>query len=227
MEDWEALLGYRFRDPSLLTRALTHSSYANEHRDREHNERLEFLGDAVLELSSSAFLYRHFPHEPEGSLSRRRASLVCEASLAECAGRIGLGEKLYLGKGEEKGGGREKASLLADAFEAVIGAVYLDGGFSEADSFIHRHLIDTFPDSGVLFDAKTRLQEYLQQNGEIEILYRSREETDGTQEKEFIAEVLAEGELLGTGRGRSKKLAEQTAAAQALERLLPPENRND
>lgn len=220
MEDWEALLGYRFRDPSLLTRALTHSSYANEHRDREHNERLEFLGDAVLELSSSAFLYRRFPHEPEGSLSRRRASLVCEASLAACARKLGLGERLFLGKGEEKGGGREKDSLLADAFEAVIGAVYLDGGFEAADAFTHRHLLDAVPESGVFFDAKTRLQEYLQRDGEIEILYRNREETNDAQEKEFVAEVLAEGKLLGTGRGHNKKQAEQTAAAQALERFL-------
>ena len=219
MEDWEALLGYRFRDRSLLARALTHSSYANEHRGCDHNERLEFLGDAVLELSSSAFLYRRFPVEPEGSLSRRRASLVCEASLADCARKLSLGEKLCLGKGEEKGGGREKDSLLADAFEAVIGAVYLDGGFEAADGFIRRHLLDTSEDGAVFFDAKTRLQEYLQRDGEIGIRYRDREESDDGQEKTFVAEVLVEGAVLGTGRGHNKKQAEQTAAAQALERL--------
>ena len=226
MEELETRLGYHFSDPDLLTQALTHSSYANEHRDRGHNERLEFLGDAVLELSSSTFLYGHYPKDPEGSLSRRRASLVCEASLAACARTICLGEELFLGKGEEKGGGREKDSLLADAFEAVIGAVYLDGGFAAADAFIRRHLIDPLPESDVFRDAKTRLQEYLQRDGETLIEYRDREETEAGQDRVFAAQVLADGVVLGSGRGHNKKQAEQEAASAALRQLLSDRRTN-
>ncbi|MBP3729050.1 MAG: ribonuclease III, partial [Lachnospiraceae bacterium] len=176
MDSLEAVLHYSFHDPGLLLTALTHSSYANEHRDRKPNERLEFLGDAVLELSVSTYLYRNYPKEAEGVLSRRRASLVCEPALAACARKLDLGSRLFLGKGEEKGGGREKDSLLADLFEAVIGAIYLDGGFEAADGFIRHHVIDSFDPGRVMPDAKTRLQEYLQKDGEILIEYRQQEE---------------------------------------------------
>ena len=221
MKEFEAVIAYQFKNPELLLSALTHSSYANEHRNRSHNERLEFLGDAVLELCSSTWLYRHYPQEPEGKLSRRRAGLVCEASLAACARSLGLGERLYLGKGEEKGGGREKDSLLADALEALIGAIYLDGGFGEANSFIRRNLLDVLPEGGVFYDAKTRLQEYLQQDGEIRISYRVIEEKTEDKNKLFCSEVLVEGKVMGTGWGHNKKIAEQQAAQEALSLLLP------
>ena len=218
MDSLEAVLHYSFHDPGLLLTALTHSSYANEHRDRKPNERLEFLGDAVLELSVSTYLYRNYPKEAEGVLSRRRASLVCEPALAACARKLDLGSRLFLGKGEEKGGGREKDSLLADLFEAVIGAIYLDGGFEAADGFIRHHVIDSFDPGRVMPDAKTRLQEYLQKDGEILIEYRQQEE-EKQGERCFYAEVLADGRLLGSGTGHNKKQAEQRAAQAALDQL--------
>ena len=219
MKEFETVLGYAFHRPELLQCALTHSSYANEHRDRPHNERLEFLGDAVLELSASAWLYRQYPREPEGNLSRRRAALVCEASLANCARRLKLGDRLCLGKGEDKGGGREKDSLLADAMEALIGAIFLDGGFEVARNFVERQLLEPAPEQGVPVDYKTKLQEYLQQEGEISIRYRLKDES---AEKElFCAEVLVEGRVMGCGYGHSKKAAEQHAAHEALIQVLP------
>lgn len=220
MKDFEARIAYDFTNPALLITALTHSSYANEHRNREHNERLEFLGDAVLELCASNWLYRHFSKEPEGKLSRRRANLVCEASLAACARRLGLGEQLYLGKGEDKGGGREKDSLLADGLEALIGAIFLDGGFDQAEGFIRRHLLDAVPEKAVYYDPKTRLQEYLQQEGEVRISYVLNEEKALEKGSVFCSEVMVEGKLLGTGWGHNKKLAEQQAAQEALRKLL-------
>ena len=144
LQQLEKAIGYEFRDKSLLATALVHSSFSNEHKKEQipNNERLEFLGDAALELASSRYLYEHFPNEPEGTLSRRRASIVCEPSLARCARTVGLGSHLQLGKGEEKNNGRERDSLLSDAFEAVIGAILLDGGFAAAEAFVRRHVMD-------------------------------------------------------------------------------------
>ncbi len=216
MKELERLIGYSFHDPSLLESALCHSSYANEHRDRKDNERLEFLGDAVLELSATHYLYSRYPWEAEGPLSRQRASIVCESSLAACARKICLGQYLLLGKGEEKGGGRERDSLLSDAFEAVIGAIYLDGGFEEARRFVVRQVMEEMAENPVYYDAKTRLQEWLQENGEISIIYRLTEEEGPGNEKVFAAEVSADGRVLGRGKGHSKKQAEQAAALEAL-----------
>ena len=224
MEALETVLGYTFRDPGLLKLALTHSSYANEHRGLSHNERLEFLGDAVLELSASTYLYQQFPGEPEGNLSRRRAALVCEASLAACARRLALGQHLFLGKGEEKGGGREKESLLADAVEAIIGAIYLDGGLQPAYDFVDQNLLEGRSEGALRLDAKTRLQEFLQREGEIEIRYQDLPHQAAEKQGLFASEVLVKGRVAGRGYGSTKKQAEQEAAQEALKALLPQEN---
>ena len=213
---FENRIGYHFQTFGLLKTALTHSSYANENRGLPHNERLEFLGDAVLDLCSAHFLFGHYPEEAEGGLSKHQAAIVCEASLAECARRIGLDRELLLGKGEEKSGGRSRDSLVSDAFEAVIGAIYLDGGFEAARDFIDRFVMEPMGPKPVLFDAKTRLQELLQAGGEVEISYRVLEETGPEHEKSFTASVSMNGERLGVGSGSSKKQAEQAAAAAAL-----------
>ena len=212
----ENRIGYHFQDPELLTTALCHSSYANEKKGMTHNERLEFLGDAVLELISSHFLFVHFPQEAEGALSKHRASIVCEASLAACARRIGLDQALLLGKGEEKTGGRERDSLLADAFEALIGAVYLDGGFPAARDFVSVFVMDVLAEKPVESDAKTRLQELLQSDGDVEITYPLLEEFGPDHEKQFKVAVCIAGKQAGVGTGFSKKQAEQAAAAAAL-----------
>ena len=216
----ELELGYSFRNPSLLENALCHSSFANEHRGKKDNERLEFLGDAVLELCASHYLFDAFPHTPEGELSRYRAALVCEASLAAAARKLKLGEYLCLGKGEEKSGGRERDSILSDAYEAVLGAIYLDGGLKAARGFLKEQLLfqsESIPAQAPI-DAKTRLQEFLQKNGSIQIQYRIVEEPSDNTEA-FTAQVVVENEVLGTGRGHNKKTAEQAAAAAALTRL--------
>ena len=219
LKEFEDKIGYHFRGKNLLTTALCHSSYANENKGMTHNERLEFLGDAVLELCSSHFLFVHFPEEAEGALSKHRAAVVCEASLADLARRIGLDKELLLGKGEEKNGGRERDSLVSDAFEALIGAIYLDGGFEPARAFIERFVMAPLAGKPVLFDAKTRLQELLQTEGEVEIAYRLLEESGPEHEKVFHVAVLAEGKQLGPGKGLNKKQAEQAAAQAALEKL--------
>ena len=223
MKELESLIGYSFHDPSLLEAALCHSSYANEHREMTDNERLEFLGDAVLELCSTHYLYDRFPGEAEGPLSRQRAAIVCESSLAACARKLSLGRYLLLGKGEEKIGGRERDSLLSDAFEAVIGAVYLDGGLEEARRFVVKQVMEEMTENPVYYDAKTRLQEWLQENGDISIVYRLTEEEGPEHEKLFTAEVSAGGRLLGRGKGHSKKQAEQAAALEALTLRDKPE----
>ena len=219
MNHLESAIGYQFRDPELLKTALRHSSYANEHRGLPDNERLEFLGDAVLELSSSHYLYTRHPEDAEGDLSKKRSSLVCEASLAACARRIGLGDELMLGRGEEKSGGRTRDSLLSDAFEAVIGAIYLDGGFEAARLFVYNHVMREREDSPAVYDAKTILQEVLQKDGEISIVYRQKESSGPDHERLFTAEVEVNGKVFGEGSGRSKKLAEQAAALMALRKL--------
>ena len=221
LQQLEKAIGYEFRDKSLLAMALVHSSFSNEHKKEQipNNERLEFLGDAALELASSRYLYEHFPDEPEGVLSRRRAAIVCEPSLAECARTVGLGRHLQLGKGEEKNNGRERDSLLSDAFEAVIGAMFLDGGFTVAERFVRRFVMEKMTDKPVYSDSKTALQETVQSSLTDSICYELLSEEGPEHDKTFTVEVKIGGAVYGTGSGHSKKVAEQEAAAAALECL--------
>ena len=221
LQQLEKAIGYEFRDKSLLAMALVHSSFSNEHKKEQipNNERLEFLGDAALELASSRYLYEHFPDEPEGVLSRRRAAIVCEPSLAECARTVGLGRHLQLGKGEEKNNGRERDSLLSDAFEAVIGAMFLDGGFTVAERFVRRFVMEKMTDKPVYSDSKTALQETVQSSLTDSICYELLSEEGPEHDKTFTVEVKIGGLPYGTGSGHNKKIAEQDAAAAALERL--------
>ncbi len=221
LQQLEKAIGYEFRDKSLLAMALVHSSFSNEHKKEQipNNERLEFLGDAALELASSRYLYEHFPDEPEGVLSRRRAAIVCEPSLAECARTVGLGRHLQLGKGEEKNNGRERDSLLSDAFEAVIGAMFLDGGFTVAERFVRRFVMEKMTDKPVYSDSKTALQETVQSSLTDSICYELLSEEGPEHDKTFTVEVKIGGLPYGTGSGHNKKIAEQEAAAAALERL--------
>ena len=164
LKEFQKKIGYQFQQEGLLRQALTHSSYANEHKMNriECNERLEFLGDAVLELVSSEHLFAQFPQMPEGELTRLRASLVCEPTLAFCARELNLGDYLFLGKGEDQTGGRKRKSILSDAFEAIIGAIYLDGGFANAKEFIHRFVLNNVEHMQLFYDSKTILQEIVQ-----------------------------------------------------------------
>lgn len=224
MEGLEQKLNYSFQNRALLSEALSHSSYANEHRSAHmnSNERLEFLGDAVLGFVSAEFLFAQHPDLPEGDLTRIRAALVCEQSLYEVAKKLNLGAYLKLGRGEEAGGGRTRTSILADATEAVFAAVYLDGGINAASALIHRVLLDAEKEEAVeerRRDYKTALQELVQRQADQELLYRMAGEQGPDHDKTFVVEVLLNGELVGTGRGHSKKEAEQSAAAAALEKL--------
>ncbi|MCL2856894.1 MAG: ribonuclease III [Oscillospiraceae bacterium] len=211
-------LDYTFKNEEYLLVALTHSSYANEAKLRESNERQEFLGDAVLSLVVSSYLFQRY-RMAEGDLTRVRASIVCEKSLCGFAEEIGLGQALLLGKGEEQTGGRERPSILADAFEALIAAIYLDGGLGAAENFIHpfaEHTLGGEPQPGVS-DYKTLLQEIVQKNPGEQLSYRLASETGPDHDKCFVAEVLLNSNVIGKGQGRSKKAAEQDAARQALE----------
>lgn len=224
METLENSLGYRFRDPALLDEALRHSSYANEHRNDavQSNERLEFLGDSVLGFVTAEFLFTRYPDLPEGDLTRMRAALVCEKSLHEVAQRLGLGQWIRLGNGEESGGGRTRASILADAAEAVLAAVYLDGGIEPARALIHRELLDGGREERVersRRDYKTALQELIQRKPNQVLSYHMAGESGPDHDKSFFAEVSLNGEVIGRGRGRSKKEAEQAAAGDALAAL--------
>ena len=221
MQELEKKLNYIFRDPSLLAEALSHSSYANEHRAAglNSNERLEFLGDSVLGFVTAEFLFVRHPDLPEGDLTRIRAALVCEQSLYEVARKLDLGRYLRLGRGEEAGGGRTRTSILADATEAVFAAVYLDGGISEASALIHRLLLDAEKEEAVeerRRDYKTALQELVQRQAGQELSYRMAGEQGPDHAKTFVAEVLLNGTVVGTGSGHSKKEAEQSAAKAAL-----------
>ena len=210
---FESNIGYEFTDKELLLTALTHSSFANERKDMPFNERLEFLGDAVLQLVTSEKLFSENPGMPEGAMSRHRAALVCEDALAGYSARIDLGSSLRLGKGEEMNGGRVRPSILADAFEAVIGAIYLDGGFEPARAFIRR-FIDNAHLS--LKDHKTLLQEIIQQNRGEQLSYVLVGEEGPAHDRTFTVQVHLNSNVIGTGSGRSKKRAEQEAAKQAL-----------
>lgn len=217
----EQKIGYEFRNPKLLRHALTHTSYANEqHKGHEgSNERLEFLGDAVLELASSEFFYRTRPDLPEGSLTKMRASFVCEPALAYCAEQIPLSPWILLGRGEEQTGGRMRPSIISDAMEAVIGAIYLDGGFEEARGFIYRFILDDIEGKQYFYDAKTILQEEIQKRGEGDLTYTLVSEEGPDHRKVFTSAVLFHGEELARGSGGSKKHAEQQAAYEALRSL--------
>ena len=221
MRELEKKLNYTFRDPGLLGEALSHSSYANEHRSAglRSNERLEFLGDSVLGFVTAEFLFLQHPDLPEGDLTRIRAALVCEQSLYEVARKLDLGRYLKLGRGEEAGGGRERTSILADATEAVFAAVYLDGGIGAASTLIHRVLLDAEKEEVVeerRRDYKTALQELVQRQADQVLTYRMIGEEGPDHDKTFLAEVLLNGTQVGTGSGHSKKEAEQSAAKAAL-----------
>ncbi len=216
----EERIAYTFTDKTLLRTALTHSSYAHERKINkvECNERLEFLGDAVLEQISSDHIFRKHPQMPEGQMSKLRASLVCETALAGCAAKIGLGELLYLGRGEEASGGRTKPSVTSDAYEALIGAMYLDGGIETAKVFVEREVLSEEPIDRVV-DAKTALQELTQAMGLGTVTYRLISESGPEHAKEFLVAVIVAGEEMGQGIGRNKKSAEKAAADVALKKL--------
>lgn len=221
LEELQNRCGYHFRDPSLLEMAMRHSSYTNEHHmDRlECNERLEFLGDAVLELVSSEVLYRRFPAMPEGELSKLRAGLVCEPTLAFDAKALDLGSFLLLGKGEDVTGGRTRDSVVSDAVEALIGAVFLDGGIDAAGELIRRFVLDDIAHKQLFHDSKTRLQELVQKKAGRELSYRLSGESGPDHAKVFSTEVLIDGRIAGKGTGSSKKASEQSAAYDALCRM--------
>jgi len=219
-EELESKIGYTFRDKKLLQTALTHSSYANEVKDKrsDNNERLEFLGDAVLGIITAEYLYFHNSQVPEGELTRLRAMMVCEKSLYEFSQQIEIGRYLLLGKGEENTGGRERSSILADAFEAVIAAVYIDGGIEAARTYV-TSFADRFFSSRIksnIKDYKTILQEIVQKNHGERLEYVLISESGPDHDKEFVVEVHLNSNVIGEGRGSSKKEAEQMAAKEAL-----------
>ncbi len=222
LKKFQALIGYEFKDEHLLRQALTHSSYANEKHLKKlsDNERLEFLGDAVLELTSSEFLFTHYPKLTEGQLTKLRASIVCEPTLAMCTEEIHLGDYLFLGKGEDQTGGRQRKSVLSDAMEAVIGAIYLDGGFANAKEFVLKYIMTDIENKHLFYDSKTILQEVVQ--GEHEQLsYELLGETGPDHDKSFTVGVIIGNKQIATGTGHTKKAAEQEAAYQALLILKP------
>ena len=225
MKRLEETLGYRFQEPSLLENALTHSSYANEHHGGhlQSNERLEFLGDSVLGMVVADYLYRNLPALPEGDLTRIRASLVCENNLVVVAGQWNLGAYLKLGKGEESCGGRERPSIRADAVEAVLAAVYLDGGIAQARKIIQKFILDNMSEmSNAGRDFKTALQEFIQRKSGQTLTYHLIGQSGPDHAKTFEMEVRLNGQSIGTGKGRSKKDAEQSAAKAALRLLEKP-----
>ena len=223
MERLEQRLGYTFQDRSYLENALTHSSYANENKGKSlgSNERLEFLGDSVLGMVVADYLYRNHPDMPEGELTRTRAALVCEESLVEVAGQLELGQYLKLGRGEDAGGGRQRPSIQADAVEAVIAAVYLDGGIGSARKLITRFILtnNRREQEGVIRDFKTALQELVQRESGQVLTYHLLGESGPDHAKVFSVAVELNGKPLGAGEGRSKKEAEQAAAKAAVEKL--------
>lgn len=217
----ERKIGYKFKNFDLLIHAMTHSSYANEHHIAYtgNNERLEFLGDAVLEVTSSEFLFHSYPNVQEGELTKKRASLVCEPTLALCAREIPLGEYLLLGKGEEATGGRRRDSIVSDAMEALIGAIYLDGGFANAKEFILKFILNDIENKQLFYDSKTTLQEMVQGKYEEDVHYVPVKEEGPDHNKLFYVEVVLGDKKLGEGCGHTKKAAEQRAAYCAIKQL--------
>lgn len=224
INELEKAIGYQFRNITLLQNALSHSSYANErwHDSLKSNERLEFLGDSVLGMLVAEHLYRTFPDRLEGELTRMRADMVCEKTLAKVANRLDLGRHLMLGKGEETGGGRNRDSILADAVESVLAACYLDGGMDAAVQFVQKFILVNVPVTKLHnADYKTALQELVQQKKNQVIAYRLVGESGPDHDKQFRVELTINGETVGFGVGSSKKRAEQAAAQAAIEQLYP------
>jgi ribonuclease-3 len=218
LKAFEETLNYIFRDRKILKHALTHSSYANEKRMNklDNNERLEFLGDAVLELVTSEYLYKKNSKMPEGDLTKLRARLVCEQTLAACARDINVGQYILLGKGEAATGGSERLSILSDAMEAVIGAIYLDGGFTNAKEFICNFILSDVENKKLFFDSKTILQEIVQSEYKEQLSYELIKEEGPDHNKQFTVVALVNDTQLGIGVGRTKKAAEQEAAYQSI-----------
>ena len=223
IKDLEAAIGYQFNNISLLQNALSHSSFANEryHNSLMSNERLEFLGDSILGMLVAEHLYRNFPDRPEGELTRMRADMVCERTLATVADRLNLGSHLLLGKGEDAGGGRTRHSILADAVESVIAACYLDGGMDAAIQFVQKFILVNVPVTKMHnIDYKTALQEQVQQKKNQRLVYTLIGESGPDHDKQFTVELTLNGQKVGTGIGSSKKRAEQDAARAAMEKLF-------
>ncbi len=221
MKGIETRLGYFYKNKSILSLALTHSSYANENKNSKgYNERLEFLGDSVLSIIVSKYLFTNFPKMPEGELSKTRAALVCEKSLAAFAREIQLGSFLLLGKGELQNGGNDRDSILADAFEALIASLYLDGGIEVAEKFVLKFISEQMEEKKIFtafVDYKTELQEIIQQNKEEKVEYVVVDESGPAHDKSFTVEVHLNSNVIGKGIGKSKKIAEQMAAKEAME----------
>ena len=221
MTDLQNKIGYQFKNPALLNEALTHSSYANEHKSQhiKYNERLEFLGDSVLSIVVSDYIYKNCPELPEGELTKLRATLVCEKSLYEFAKKIDLGKYLILSKGERNNGGADRPSILSDAFEALIAAIYIDGGIAPASKHILNFVIPAIKNSKKkkINDYKTTLQEIIQKNPGEKLEYVLVKESGPDHNKHFFVEVHLNSNVIGKGGGKSKKEAEQQAAREALE----------
>ena len=219
IKEFQEKIGYKFKNEKLIIEALSHSSYANEcKKQRKNNERLEFLGDSVLSVIVSDYIFEHFKHLPEGELTKLRASLVCEQALFDFSKKIDLGKYIFLGKGEEITGGRERPSIVSDAFEAVIAAIYLDGGLKVASKYVLSFIPeDVKPHSVVSFvDYKTALQEIIQKNPEEKVEYVLTDESGPDHDKKFTVNVMLNSNVIGTGIGKSKKSSEHNAAKEAL-----------
>lgn len=224
--EFEQVIGVTFRDTALLETALTHSSYANQHRNMRYNEKLEFMGDAVLQVIVTEYLYRNLKDKKEGELTKIRALVVCEASLHHVANTLDLGRFIRMSKGEELTGGRQRPSLLADAVEAVIAAVYLDQGLETARVFVERHfvpVVESALNNQIVLDYKTNLQEILQENGEIDIRYEMERYEGPPHRRKFFSRVVIDEITMGRGEGYSKKESEQLAAKDALEKFVRAE----
>lgn len=218
---FQKLIGYQFKDESILREALSHSSYVNERKINTYhnNERLEFLGDAVLELITSEYLFFEHQDKPEGELSRIRASLVCEKTLAYCARTIELGDNIFLGKGERATGGNERDSILSDAMEALIGAVYIDGGPESAKQFVFDHVLRDMEEKRIFYDSKTVLQEIVHERFHEAVVYEVTDTEGPEHAKEFHVQAYVNNKPVGRGTGRNKKAAEQDAAYHAIMKL--------
>ncbi len=222
LKELEEKIGYEFRNRKLLMQALTHSSFSNEQKINKlkNYERLEFLGDAVLELVSSQFFFETYPEMSEGQMTRIRSSMVCEPALAFCARDLSLGNYVLLGKGEESTGGRGRDSIISDVMEAVIGAIYLDGGIGCAEKFIKKFVLSDLENKQLFYDSKTILQEKVQKEGNC-LTYELISEVGPDHDKIFVVEAKIDGKTVGKGQGRNKKSAEQQAAYQVLLKLMP------
>ena len=225
VKELEEKIGYNFKDSHLLRHAVTHSSYVNEKhmKKADCNERLEFLGDAVLELISSEYLFFENQTMPEGELTKLRASMVCEKALAFCARDLELGSYLLLGKGEDATGGRFRESITSDALEALIGAIYLDGGFANAKEFVLKYILTGIEHKQLFYDSKTILQEIVQAGYNEELNYQLIREEGPDHDKRFVVEARIGEKSIGEGMGHTKKAAEQEAAYQALLKLKQQE----